>query len=251
LAQAAALALWDTISSSVRMRPTEAPRATVALPLSASLGAVASAGDICPQTGWWQCNEGGNGVNVLGGQCQFMRQGQLLPQALLLPPPTLWEKVRGLQRSFESQTSTAWKLVDRRNSERVAPAVGLDKAKPGSPAAFAALTNQAKGEKAAIGSYVTTGSPCPASGWWRSEDSHALDGSRWFAEGSLLPAATFTLPSAVSGKSADASKTIQRRGKWQLMRLAQTPDSSSGVEGTRDPAHAPVEPDRRRALDAK
>lgn len=65
----------------------------------------------------------------------------------------------------------------------------------------------------------------PASGWWRSAESHALDGTRWFAQGSLLPAATFALPLGAFGKAAAGTpKTIQRRANWMLVRLAEAPE---------------------------
>jgi len=76
------------------------------------------------------------------------------------------------------------------------------------------------GRKAPLGSYVRTGEVCPASGWWRCEESHALDGTRWFARGSLLPVATFQLPAGVFAKSA-GPEVIQRRSMWQLVRHAE------------------------------
>jgi hypothetical protein len=111
-----------------------------------------------------------------------------MPQTLLPPPQTLWEKARGLQSSFESKAPTGWKLVDKRSRKRVAPAVPLDQAKAVAPSAIAATADASAVDPPSIGSYVTTGTPCPASGWWRCEESHALDGTRWFAQGSLLPA---------------------------------------------------------------
>jgi hypothetical protein len=69
---------------------------------------------------------------------------------------------------------------------------------------------------------VRTGEACPASGWWRCEEPHALDGARWFARGGLLPTATFQVPTGVFGKSA-GPEVIQRRSVWQLVRHAQSP----------------------------
>jgi len=108
------LDLWDKISSSIRLRPTSAaPQAASepAPPIGPRIGDVVSAGEVCPVTGWWQCNEGGDGVRVLGGQRQFLRKGARMPQALLLPPQTLWEKLRGLQSSYENDQPTIWRLV--------------------------------------------------------------------------------------------------------------------------------------------
>jgi hypothetical protein len=73
-----------------------------------------------------------------------------------------------------------------------------------------------------VGSYVRTGDVCPASGWWRCVEPKALDASRWFAAGTLLPPATFQLPAGVFAKSA-GPELIQRRSGWQLMRHAASP----------------------------
>jgi hypothetical protein len=160
---------------------------------------------------------------VLGGQRQYIAQGQLMPQALLLPPLTMWERLRGLQPSYENKSPTAWQLVDKRNRKRIEPGVPLAQAVAAPAGADAGAG--AIGPQASVGTYATTGKACPASGWWRSEESHALDGTRWFAQGSVLPAATFIVPPGAIGKSAAGTpKTMQRRGTWMLVRLAQAPE---------------------------
>jgi hypothetical protein len=235
----AAMVLWDTISSSIRLRPNgpPPPPATPPEPPSPKLGTIVQAGEVCPQSGWWQCSEGGPGLDVHGGQVQYIRKGERMPQALLLPRQSLWQKVRRIQPSVESPRLTAWKLVDKRVRPRRAPAVAL--AQPGAPAPGQILPD---GEpQAVVGTYVRTGDPCPASGWWRCEEQHALDGTRWFARGSLLPPATFQVPPGVFGRSA-GPEVIQRRSVWQLVRqveaaeLAQTmprpqPDAGQALGG--------------------
>jgi hypothetical protein len=242
LAQPAALSLWDKISSSVRVRPTDSPKVSAAEPLPQPVGTVALAGEICPQSGWWACGDGGNGISVLGGQRQYLRQGQLMPQALLLPPPTVWERLRGLQPSYENNSPTAWQLVDKRSRKRIAPGVPLAQAVAapvGTDAGAAAIEPQA-----AVGAYATTGKACPASGWWRSAESHALDGTRWFAQGSVLPTATFAVPPDVLGKAAVGTpKTMQRRANWMLVRLAEAPELAGGAGEVRDPTAGQVAPD--------
>jgi hypothetical protein len=221
LSEKALLDLWYKMSSSIRVRPTDSPRVGAAEPPALMLGTVATAGDTCPFSGWWACNDGGDGIGVLGGQRQYRMQGQRMPQALLLPPQTLWEKVRGVQPSFEADAPSSWKLVDRRTRKRMVPNVALAQAVV-APAAATAAGAGASESQASVGTYATTGKACPASGWWRSEDSHALDGTRWFAAGSVLPAATFAVPPGVFGKAATGTpKTIQRHGTWMLVRLAQ------------------------------
>lgn len=223
LSEGAAAGLWDTITSTIRVRPTEsAPR--VEVPHQVELGTHASAGDICPQSGWWLCSDGGNGTNVLGGQRQYIEKGARMPQALLLPPQTWWEKLRGLQPSYEAKAPTAWRLVDKRSRKRVSPAVQLAAATPAAPVATLITATSAGGVPhalAPLGIYASTGAPCPASGWWRSEEPHSLDGTRWFAQGSLLPPATFVVPSEVFGRSGSTPRAIRRRGAWQLVRHAE------------------------------
>jgi len=242
LSDGAALGLWDKISSSIRLRPTKPVTKGQLDAPTTPLGTYALAGESCPESGWWLCGDGGNGVGVLGGQRQYIRKGDPIPQALLLPPRTLWDKVRGVQPSFESTSLTSWKLVDKRLQKRLPPPLPL--ALPVQPLTTA-IASRGVGISAhnhvAVGSFAVTGTPCPASGWWRCEQSHALDGTRWFAQGALLPSATFAVPSSVFGGSKNAPKSVQRRGEWRLVRLADTPEpadldnqvpSQSGVEGT-------------------
>lgn len=123
LGEDALLHLWDKISSSIRIRPTGAPPATPEAPPGPKPGDTASAGDICPVTGWWQCPDGAKGARVAGGQRQFLTKGQRMPQALLSRPQTLWNKLRGVQASYRLEQPTSWILVDRRSRVRMLPAV--------------------------------------------------------------------------------------------------------------------------------
>ena len=152
------------------------------------------------------------------GQVQYHRKGDHMPQALLLPRQTLWQKVKRIQPSVESAQPTAWKLVDKRQRPR--PSAHVPLAQPGVPAAGPELP-MGGGRAVAKGSYARTGEACPASGWWRCEETQALDGARWFARGSLLPAATFQVPVGVFGKPG-GPEFIQRRSVWQLVRPAET-----------------------------
>jgi len=111
--------LWDRVLVTLRRRPVaaEVPVAA-ALPTGHELGTCAEAGERCPATGWWRCDSGPEGTRVLHGACQYLHKGRRLPQALLLPPQTLWERFRGLQRSYEEERRTVWALVDRRHKKR-------------------------------------------------------------------------------------------------------------------------------------
>lgn len=230
LSDGAALGLWDRVVSSIRLRTAAPLAASRAEPAPIPLGSYASAGERCPESGWWLCGDGGNGVGVLGGQRQYLRKGQKMPQALLLPPQTVWQRMRGLQPSYESATRTAWKLVDKRERDRVPPAVPLAQATLAAQADSNGVIGTALSSAhpgLAIGCVAKTGMQCPASGWWRCEESHALDGTRWFAAGALLPAATFEVPPAAFGRTFGKARVIQRRSVWQLVRHSDPPGDAA------------------------
>ncbi|WP_159696812.1 T6SS immunity protein Tli4 family protein [Massilia sp. 9I] len=228
LSDGAALGMWDKISASIRLRSVE-PVASRAIDAPTTpLGTYASAGESCPESGWWLCGDGGNGIGVLGGQRQYIKKGDLMPQALLLPQPSLWERMRGLQPSYESKNRTSWKLVDHRARKRLESPLPLAKATaPPGTAVEVGIPDGADGTRAAIGTFSSTGIACPASGWWRCEESHALDGTRWFAQGSLLPPATFAVAPGIFGNASGAPQAIQRRSAWRLMRLAGAADQAA------------------------
>jgi len=235
----ALLTLWDSIASSIRMRKGGPPPSSDAPPgpSGPKLGAIASAGDICPHSGWWRCNASGDGMSVHGGAVQYIRQGERMPQALLLPRQTIWQKLKRVQPSVESPQPTAWTLVDKRLRPRTAITVALAPAVMPAEGANLIATSA---HQVPLGSYVRTGDLCPASGWWRCEESHAVDGTRWFARGSLMPAATFQVPAGVFVKSA-GPEVIQRRSMWQLVRYAEASAASraapliTGTPPTKEP----------------
>jgi len=227
LSEGALIDLWDRIAGSLRLRPValQAP-AAVEAPATA-LGAIALAGDSCPHAGWWQCTEVNARVRVYNGQRQFIAEGKRMPQALLLPQPTAWQRVRGLQPSYESRSPTRWRLADKRHRPRApvhaAPAAavtGLAIQGHASSLAPVIAPDLAFGlapdpdlmphGAVLIGSVAQSSAACPASGWWRCDDSDALDGTRWFAAGSQLPRASF-------------AQRVRRHSSWTLVRLASQP----------------------------
>jgi hypothetical protein len=228
LGEEALIQLWDKIMSSLRARPTgDAPSAKREPPPGPKLGDSASAGDVCPETGWWECKDGGKDASVAGGQRQFMKKGERMPQALLLQPQTVWDKLRGVQASYRREQPTGWTLTDRRSRKRLAPAAQLAAAGP----ANGNVPKHDRGHMSAIATtdgFAGTGVPCPASGWWRCEDTDALDGTRWFAQGELLPPASFQIPGTRFRPSAN-TEVFQRRSRWQLVRQAPGHDSESAA----------------------
>jgi hypothetical protein len=120
LGEDALIRLWDKIASSIRVRPTTAPpSAKREPPPRGKPGDTASAGDACPGTGWWECEGAGHGAGVAGGRRRFMTMGERMPQALVLRPQTLWDKLRGTQASYRLELPTSWTLVDRRWQTRI------------------------------------------------------------------------------------------------------------------------------------
>ncbi len=218
LSEEAMFALWERLVGSIRLRPTEVEKTAASEPAEVPLGVGAFAGETCPQTGWWRCTDAGNGVAVLGGQRQFMKAGQPMPQALLLPRQTLWQRVRGVQPGYESTQATLWQLSDKRDRQRAASSVGV------APGALIAQVPAVDAGAAQVGSVVGTGAACPSSGWWRCVDGDALDGTRWFAAGSALPPATFRSPAP--GRRLSSSRLLHRRTAWRLVRVTDGPDDA-------------------------
>lgn len=108
LSDEAVLQLWQAISSSLRIRPTTQTKklsredTAPAVPL----GELAATGRTCPQTGYWQCSEPDV---VEGGQSKFIRQGDMMPRAVLRGVPSLWQKMSGSAPLH--QVATVWKLI--------------------------------------------------------------------------------------------------------------------------------------------
>lgn len=83
------------------------------------------------------------------------------------------------------------------------------------------------GTSHSVGSFVRTGAPCTTSGWWKCLDSEAVDRTRWFAQGDLLPAATFHVAQKKLLFAAQGVTVFQRRSTWQLVRPASEQDEQS------------------------
>lgn len=104
LSDEAVIQLWERISGSLRLRPTSSAD-TSALP-KAKLGEVSSTGNLCPQTGYWECAETGN---VEGGRTRYLEEGDHMPHARVRPAPSLLQKLSG--NHPVQIVRTAWTLV--------------------------------------------------------------------------------------------------------------------------------------------
>jgi hypothetical protein len=103
-----AIAIWDKVTSTVRVRPTQETPAKNATAKSAiALGELAATGRICSQTGWWQATESGN---MQDGGRRHINAGERMPHVMMFSVPSIWQKLRNEQPRH--RMATVWKLVD-------------------------------------------------------------------------------------------------------------------------------------------
>lgn len=105
-----AIAVWDRITSTIRVRPTGAAAVKVTgsdpqprLPL----GELAATGRNCPQTGMWESTEP-SGTERSGRR--YITAGETMPRVTVSGTPSLWDKLKGTIPSH--QLATVWKLVE-------------------------------------------------------------------------------------------------------------------------------------------
>jgi hypothetical protein len=104
-----ALAIWDKITSTIRVRPTSANPVKTAganSPPQLPLGELAATGRTCPQTGWWQATEPGK---MEDGGRQHIKAGDRMPHVVSQGEPSVWQKLKGERPSY--RMATVWKLV--------------------------------------------------------------------------------------------------------------------------------------------
>lgn len=102
-----AVALWDKLIASIRVRPTgDAARHSTALPPMTPLGEFVDTGSACPQAGWWQCSDIGE---VAGGRRRHFVAEESMPHVLLLGKSNAWQKLLG-QRPTQP-IATSWQLM--------------------------------------------------------------------------------------------------------------------------------------------
>nr|WP_314546513.1 T6SS immunity protein Tli4 family protein [uncultured Massilia sp.] len=103
-----AVALWDKITSTIRVRPTEAAAKNTAAEIPPlQLGALAATGRVCPQTGWWQSAEAN--VARANGRRHF-DAGERMPHIDVAVRPTFWQRLKGEDAVY--RVATMWKLVE-------------------------------------------------------------------------------------------------------------------------------------------
>lgn len=104
-----AIAVWDAIISTIRVRPTGAGTAKAsAIPPQSRfpLGELAATGRTCPQSGIWESSEPSSRE---GGQRRYIKAGDIMPRVAVRGEPSLWQKIKGETPSHH--LATVWKLV--------------------------------------------------------------------------------------------------------------------------------------------
>jgi hypothetical protein len=246
LTDAHALALWDKMLSSLRVRPVVDAKPVAATPDAAEvpLGTWADASERCPQTGWWECLDGGDGIDIVGGRQQFYRKGESMAQATQMMPATPGQRLTGQRPTLTSKIPTSWKLVDRRQTARpIAPAAPMPLSSTpvdDVPSAAADQVDAQPDAMTAPGTSADNGMACPASGWWRCGDPLALDATRWFARGENLPMAMIPSRLSLLQKLAGASTVTPQPTTWQFIRhdegRAGSPSNASDDDNAEKPA---------------
>ena len=103
-----AVALWDKLITSIRVRPTgDAAKTSTATPPKTPLGAYIDSGAECPHSGWWRCSDSGE---VAGGRRRHFVEGDVMPPVVVLGKPDVWQKIRGQRPGHE--IPTVWELME-------------------------------------------------------------------------------------------------------------------------------------------
>ncbi|NYH23034.1 T6SS immunity protein Tli4 family protein [Paraburkholderia bryophila] len=123
-----AVAVFDAVANSIRMRPMGGSAASVDTPSpNQPLGTLARTGSICPQAGWWTCPEASS-REIAGGAYQYLSANSVMPVARVAGSPGFMGKLLGKQQWHA--VNTTWQLVayaqqtEPESSSPVAPKSG-------------------------------------------------------------------------------------------------------------------------------
>jgi hypothetical protein len=108
-----AIALWDKLTGSIRVRPTSGVKVSHKAPL----GERHVTGHRCPQTGWWECDDK---LDLAQRSGLWLEKGQLMPMALVWREPGLWQQLKG-ERPV-GKAPAVWRLAAYEAPTDTAPA---------------------------------------------------------------------------------------------------------------------------------
>ena len=102
-----AVALWNALTNTIRVRPVTAAKTSNADSAQEPLGTLAATGRTCPQTGVWRCIDEGRPVQ--GGRTRRLQAGDRMPHAVVAGEPSLWQRLKGTVPMYRE--GTVWELV--------------------------------------------------------------------------------------------------------------------------------------------
>lgn len=121
-----AVDLWDKLTASIRVRATDdGTSQSAAERPKFPLGTYVDTGTICPQSGWWQCSEGGEFV---GGRRHRFAEGCPMPHAVLVDKRGVWQKLKGERPT--QRIATVWQLVKYEPEPEVQDAISMAAVSP-------------------------------------------------------------------------------------------------------------------------
>ena len=104
-----AIAIFDAVANSVRLRPVDGAKISEAAPAPlVPLGTLAQTGTPCPQTGWWTCPEA-TANEVEGGRRQRFEAGTAMPIVQVFGKQSFVDRLTGRQQKHG--INTVWQLV--------------------------------------------------------------------------------------------------------------------------------------------
>lgn len=111
-----AVALWDKLIRTIRVRQAGDRTSGRANSPSVPLGQQLSTGEICVQAGWWQCTET---TRVDAGSRRHFAAGEVMPHVVWLREPNFFHKMMGAQPT--SKKATVWQLVSYESPATIEP----------------------------------------------------------------------------------------------------------------------------------
>ena len=127
LTDAQALALWDKMLSSLRVRPVVVAEPVAVTPTQAAIGTRANSGMACPASGWWHC------LNVLAqDNTRWVQRGQILPKASVQKQQSLLDRLKGSPDL--TSKPTVWEFVRIDDGAKDSPGQALGRGSTDKPA---------------------------------------------------------------------------------------------------------------------
>jgi hypothetical protein len=135
-----AVALWDKLTNSIRVRPTGRSEKNSDDSPMVPLSTFIESGEKCPQTGWWQCSDVGE---IAGGRRRHFMAGEHMADAVLLGRPSILQKLMGTRPT--SLIPTVWELVSYGQTAVVASSATLT-----SPSTSLSSTDQSSSDSGSV-----------------------------------------------------------------------------------------------------